>query len=586
MSFDYDQLKTKEGDEGSFWASYSDLFMVLSLVFLLLYVVSGLRSGTYSVQKNIEYEKIKKENQRLKSENEIFNTQKDNYLATGATKSEKQTYEELMSQLDLLQDEAKTEKEQLRQAAKDNEKKEKALNKYQQMIKNVINSNLVAAKRNVRKDKILVKQDEVIDEKKTEIRKLNSTVARKEKQIEKNEKEIKKVNKDLDQTVAKLQKAFKKNEITKSQMNKAIRKWKKKSQQKIAKLEETKEQVKDQLESAQQSIAKAEQVIEEKEQQLEEADSTIVSLERQKQKKIQEINEMRDDFKNQQSQAKKEFNDQLKKQRMSARARAKKIEEFRKKLESEKEAMDQEIASLEGAVNESKSRLNKTKAELAKSKDAENRAMASVGELKSENKGLSKDLKSAQKKLNAKKELVKSIKANLARAGLKAEVDGKTGDVLLSFGEEYFDTGRANLKDQMKTTLEKFMPAYSESLLSNPKIAKKINSIKIVGFASPTYKGKYISPSSLNPEHQEAIKYNLDLSYNRAKSIFSHIFDKEKMVYKHQQDILPLVEVVGRSFLADGSERDIASGISTKDYCAKYDCKKAQKVIIKFDLDE
>lgn len=64
MAFNYDDLKAKEDNPGSFWASYSDLFMVLSLVFLLLYVVSGLRSGTYSVQKNIEYERIKKENQR------------------------------------------------------------------------------------------------------------------------------------------------------------------------------------------------------------------------------------------------------------------------------------------------------------------------------------------------------------------------------------------------------------------------------------------------------------------------------------------------------------------------------------------
>ena len=37
MSFDYDRFKAKE-DNGSYWASYSDLFMVLSLVFLLLYV--------------------------------------------------------------------------------------------------------------------------------------------------------------------------------------------------------------------------------------------------------------------------------------------------------------------------------------------------------------------------------------------------------------------------------------------------------------------------------------------------------------------------------------------------------------------
>lgn len=586
MAFNYDELKTQEDNGGSFWASYSDLFMVLSLVFLLLYVVSGLRSGTYSVQQNIEYERVKKENERLKSENEIFNTQKDSYLATGATKSEKQTYEDLMGQLDLLQSDAKTEKDELRQAARENEKKEKALNKYQQMIKNVINSNLVAAKRNKRKDRILVKQDKVIDKKKVEIKKLNTTIAKKERQIKSNERKIKNVNKDLGKTLSKLKRAYRKNEITKSEMNKAVKVWKERSNKKIAKLEKNKQNVEQELQVAQRNITKAEQVIEKKQQQLEDQGSVIVGLEREKQKKILEISDLKDSFKSEQSKLTKAFNDKMRKEKMSARARSQKMAEFRAKLEKDKESMDQEIAKLEGDIQDSKSKLDSTKEALQKTEDGRKRAVASAGKLKSANKVLSKDLKSAQAKLRAKKELVKIIKANLTKAGLKSEVNEKTGDVLLSFNDEYFDSGKSNLKNQMKKTLEKFMPTYSASLLSNKKIAKKIRSIKIIGFASPTYRGKYISPDSLKPEHQEAIKYNLDLSYKRAKSIFSYIFDKEKMSYKHQKDILPLVEVVGRSFLADGSQRDIASGITTKEYCKKYNCKKSQKVIIKFDLGD
>lgn len=111
-----------------------------------------------------------------------------------------------MGQLNLLQSEAKTEKEELRQAAKENEAKENALNKYQQMIKNVINSNLVAAKRNKRKDHILVKQDKIIDKKKKEIKGLNSTIARKERQIKSNEKKIRNVKKDLGKTLSKFKK--------------------------------------------------------------------------------------------------------------------------------------------------------------------------------------------------------------------------------------------------------------------------------------------------------------------------------------------------------------------------------------------
>ena len=80
---------------------------------------------------------------------------------------------------------------------------------------------------------------------------------------------------------------------------------------------------------------------------------------------------------------------------------------------------------------------------------------------------------------------------------MKAEVDMGTGDVLLSFGDQYFNTGQANLKPKMEKILEQAMPAYSSSLFENPKVANKIQSVEIVGFASPTYKGKYVNPSKV-----------------------------------------------------------------------------------------
>jgi hypothetical protein len=137
----------------------------------------------------------------------------------------------------------------------------------------------------------------------------------------------------------------------------------------------------------------------------------------------------------------------------------------------------------------------------------------------------------------------------------------------------------------MEETLNQFMPIYTKSLFKDERIANKINSVEIVGFASPTYRGKYIDPKSLSVNDRAAVNYNMDLSYNRAKSIFNHIFDKRKMEYKYQKKLLPLVKVSGRSFLSEDIKgRDLASGISQKEFCNQYDCKKAQRVIIKFNL--
>jgi hypothetical protein len=65
------------------------------------------------------------------------------------------------------------------------------------------------------------------------------------------------------------------------------------------------------------------------------------------------------------------------------------------------------------------------------------------------------------------------------------------------------------------------------------------------------------------------------------------MFNKNEMIYQHQKDMLPLVKVTGRSFLAEEVKgRDIASGLDHKDYCAKYNCEKSQKVIIRFNLKD
>jgi outer membrane protein OmpA-like peptidoglycan-associated protein len=214
------------------------------------------------------------------------------------------------------------------------------------------------------------------------------------------------------------------------------------------------------------------------------------------------------------------------------------------------------------------------------------RYKAKIASQKAKNKNISKQLAAAKEREEARSRIVKQIKENFRKAGIKADVDEASGEVVLSFGKEYFDTGRSSLKPEMKKILKKFIPVYAKSLFQSEEVAKKLASVEIIGYASPTYKGKYVDPASLSSADKEAVNYNMDLSYRRAKSIFNHIFDKEKMTYAKQKELLPLVKVTGKSFLAEAKrDRGVASGTSVKNFCKKYDCKKAQKVIIKFNLN-
>src|SRR5690606_4727630 len=134
---------------------------------------------------------------------------------------------------------------------------------------------------------------------------------------------------------------------------------------------------------------------------------------------------------------------------------------------------------------------------------------------------------------------------------------------------------------------QKFVLTYSKSLLEDERVAKEISSVEIIGFSSHTYQGRYVDHQSLAEKDRTAVSYNIDLSYNSAKSIFSYIFDQKSMTYPYQKDLLSLVKVTGRSFLAEEVKgRDIASGLPIKDYCAKFKCEKSQKVIIRFNLKD
>ena len=61
----------------------------------------------------------------LKQQIHVYDTLKQDYLQNGATADEQQTYKELMDKLSLLKEQAKDEKDQLRQKASENTRKRK-----------------------------------------------------------------------------------------------------------------------------------------------------------------------------------------------------------------------------------------------------------------------------------------------------------------------------------------------------------------------------------------------------------------------------------------------------------------------------
>lgn len=651
MAFNYDKLKHKHEEE-NYWTSYSDLLTLMSVIFLFLYVTSSLKIGSQGVQQGVELKALAEENERLKDQLRTYESLKEEYVEEGASEEELRNYKQLMGQLDLLQDEAKTEKEELQKKAQENAEKEQALNKYQQMIKNVISANMISQSRIKDRENIIAAKDKDIKDKKTElrrskmllyqrqqeIRELNTTLDEKKALIEENDFKIAKAKEQLDKQIAALEKAREDKELSEKSYEMQMHKLKSQSEEKLSELTQKKMQAERQLqalnndlENASSKLTKAQKQIQQSESEKESLKQKIGETEAQYQARMSELKgtyekklgdteagyekniaEMKGSYEKQIGDKEAEYQKQLGEVEGLYKKRLGESEAgYKKRLGDLKGLYEQRLGESEAGyqkrLGELKGfydkKMGETEADYGRRiGDLEGQYKKKLGETEGQYKRrigevekklgmaeeqvgrVSGELQRAKELEDVRRKIAQQLKDKFRNAGVPININENTGEVTISFGDEYFDTGRADLKPGMKATLKKFIPLYSKALFEDVKIAEKITSIDIVGFASPTYKGRYVDPQTLAKSDRKAVEMNLDLSYNRAKSIFTFIFDVDNMEYDNQKKLQSLVNVTGKSFLAEKT-RATASAMTIKEFCKAYDCKKAQKVIIKFNVD-
>lgn len=559
MALNYDKIRHNREDGGNHWTSYSDLFLVLSVVFLLLYVIANIRAGTLTVMQQNQVQQAKTEADALKKQIKAYEVLKEDYVKDGASKDEVQMYRDLMDHMDLLQGDAKKERDEARAKAQAADEKQKNLNYYQQLVKNIVNANLVASGR-------VKKRDLVIEDRERDIENLSATVENQQNEIQKNTALIANVQTNYEKQKEATIAAFKAKKETKAKMEKQLAMLEQQSQAQIAALHQKNNEAQNQIENTRAAL-------EAKNRQAEQLLNNLNEKENQYQKSIADLNKQHEAEAN---QARAEFENNLRAQKLSDDARIAQEKAFAAGEAKKLAAYKDQLGNLQSDLEHTRNQM----------KGIEGKYQSSIKSLEDTNKNLAGDLASAQRKLEAQKRLAQSIEDNFAKAGIKASVDGKSGDVTIDFHDEYFDNGSADLKNGMRSVLEKAFPVYAKSLLDNPKIAKKINSVEIVGFASPTYKGRSVDPNSLTAEDRAAVNYNMDLSYKRAKSIFEYVTDPNRMKFSQQQEILPMLKVSGRSYLASDKLPGRSTASSGENFCSVYDCKKSQRVIIKFNLRE
>ncbi|MCM2321723.1 MAG: hypothetical protein NDJ90_00500 [Oligoflexia bacterium] len=565
MNLNYEKIRAKVEHGGNHWTSYSDLFLVLSVVFLLLYVIANLRSGAQMIVSHTAMKNAKVEADALRKQIQAYEAVRDGYLQEGATEDEVQVYQELMGKLNLLEDEAKQKSKDLSRQARDAAQKERDLNQYQALVKNIISANLVAQARVKKRDVVIEEKQAEIAVKERELGTLNASIAQKQGEIERNNQTIAQIESQLSTKIDEVKRVYKSKQHSEQKLQEAISQLRQESEGQIQGLRSENSRYANQLQTAQGEI----------EQKNRETERLLGELNQKEGKYRDTLAELKRAHEETMAREKGAFEKGIAKAQLSAEARLAQERAYRADVERRNKEYNDQLANLNGE-------LEKTRGNI---RSMEGQYHNSLNSLKMANDTLQRNLVASQNKLNEQRRLAEGIKRNFAKAGIEADVDIKTGDVTINFANEYFETGRADLKTGMRSTLERMIPIYANSLFQDQKISGRIGSVEIVGFASPTYQNKYIDPDSLSPADRAAVNFNMDLSYQRAKSIFEHVFDTKKMSFQHQKDLLPLVKVSGRSYLATErlKGRELAQ-VRDGNYCKVFDCKKGQRVIIKFNL--
>ncbi|MBX2986951.1 MAG: microtubule-binding protein [Bdellovibrionaceae bacterium] len=562
MAFNYEKNKQAHSND-SFWTSYSDLFLGLSTIFLLLYVTSSLRTGTDALQNQVENQKLTMQVEELRNQLKMYESVKSDYMQKSASQDEVQEYQELIDKLTLLESEAKDEKTRLAQQSLENERKAKALNKYQQMVRNVLNANKVAKSRIIARNDLIQEQDIEIDRQERDIGDLKKDIDAKKNQISEGERKIAAAEAALDERMKELRRSYKANKISKKIFEQRQQQLKAESEEKIQRLADANQkyagqlsQLSGELQSTQSALSEKESEAKKLQGQLARASGEAEGLKGQLARAAGEADGLKGQIASLQAGHAAEkardraaFEGELKKQKLGAAERARREGEFRAAAERKEKELQGRLAGLQG-------RLHDTEGALARAKE----------------------------EIDARREIAKDIQKAFKQAGVKADIDMQTGEVVLDFGDAYFENDSANLKPEMRNVLEKAMPAYSRSLFGNPKLAGKISSVEVVGFASPTYKGRFVDPYSTKADDRAALKYNMDLSYRRANAIFTHLVEEKDPNFQHQRELLALMKVSGRSFLEvmKVQSRGVANAA---EFCRQNDCRKAQRVIVRFNME-
>lgn len=533
-------------DEGSVWASYSDLFTNVAIIFLVMFVFALLKSGI----SKMETAAVKK-----KHSNELKGKLSEKELAKSKEKIKKveESIKE-MQKVETLVDDKIREIQHFAKTMEQNKVILKDLIEEQKKKDSMLNSVHTAITQKEELIKNLQDEKEKLDKTihQIETRKLSLEVKLKEKDNKTfvDEEKIKSLQQEL--IVQKEDKSTKEMEL-KNLMNMVS-----KSQITIDSIEKHNQELSEKIKASEANT----QVLQNNKQLMQEK---IYQMAQSKSKMDKTIAQLENRVRQEEQQG----------------------ESLLKKLG--KSESDQQ--SLRDSYQKLNKNMEAKMAEINYFKDLHEKTLAQVGSVEDQLKYTQEKMRNLGRALQEMKgklrsSVADSLKRKMRDQNLNVIVDSDTGNITLLMDDNFlFQKNSHELSDKAQVALSQIAPIYSEVIFGDENVSTKIENIEITGHASPSFKKRYVDPKG---DHPDAYAHNMRLSAQRAASIANYMVGSKIGNYPLKSKMRDSIFAIGRSYISPVEKpkivgRDLAS---VDDTCGPYDCSLSQRVEIGFRLKD
>ncbi len=602
--------KNSESDS-NVWASYSDLFTNVAIIFLVMFVFALIKA-TMSQVKNVQT-KIQHENElKAKMSKQEIQKGKERVAKVEKAVEEMRQYEniidnkvqELNSYAKKLQENKEVLKEMIQSQSK------------QDSMMKAAEEKLAAKQQEVKsKEQELVENQKRIHELNDEVNRIHQdSVLREEtlrRSIASESESVQKTKKQLETVKKEMQ--FKQEKIE----NDALVKQQEFEKQVIVKQKELEQKLAIKEKEIQEDLLVKQKVLE----------GQIASMTQKLSMAQKESAKMESDLRQEKAykSGQEKVVSELQTQLAQIDGELKKNKEAAGKLADQKSQLDSKLSDIghqrdvlkekydslekqfQGAASDNKALSDKLAELGSKSSQAEKTAnkwkdqfekqMGDLDKLKGQLHESNLRFRQLADTMTKLKDSVKNgvalkLQDKFKQNGLDAKVDLKTGEVVLLSGEGFnFEKGSSRLSKEAKVILKKIIPIYSEVLLGDNKIYSQIDTINMEGHSSPSFGGKYVPPTDIN---SDAYSFNMRLSAIRASAVASYLMSKEIGDYPHKEKMKLLLQSVGLAYMKPvAPSNNIVRGPASvpaldpnAGQCGPFDCYKSQRVQINFLLKD